>query len=1012
MPIVTVDATSEEHLQEIASSIAKSRKIVVITGAGISTNCGIPVSLSARHNRRDYANFAKDFRSEEGLYALIQAEADESVSCSQPPVAVDNDEPPPKRRRLTRSASMGSALTKAADDSATSTKRQLRRSSKSALGTSSSRGYTDNNDESDPQSDESPMATTVPCSQPDDSVSLSQPNGSSSSRKSLPNMKGKDYFDASVIWPDEVKTSHFLKFITGFRNKVVNEVKVTGETHKFIRTLRDGGRLVRNYTQNIDMLEAREGLCTDPTRGTGSRGRFNPKLRNEPRAGNDHEGGSHDAGCEVVQLHGSLELLRCFKCQKTTSWDEDNRLAITLAGNVPQCPHCSHSSAAREAKGRRSLEVGHLRPDIVLYGESHPMEAHIGDLTMHDLALMPEMLLIMGTSLRVNGLKLMVREFAKAVHSRGGSVVFVNNTKPSTSQWGDVIDYWVDWDCDAWINDLKVRREDIWDLQGQNREVSQKTAVKPSQSLPAPKKSAIKSSQDAPPPKNPAAFRQDHFCGAAWSWKIRCNLRTISGRGRDMEAIAFQKRVNDVALARGKQSQWAATDAARKPASSSAVLKPSNVLTGGAGVPKKLAPYVPQVPKRFIPDASEAQGNAVESSESELSPGEQLRNENEAAIRASSRDGQHDNYWTNPEPSPSEIWRKKYLSRSLYDNDQAQVERRTLPPPVTIGPQFYGPANGLSRPQMPQTTPSFRNPLFERLSSRPQLHDSVRIFFTPFPTRMPGPASTVPSKRKHEEVSQDAVVPASPATAAPPSTVAPITLAPINTAALPPTVVPPATPATEPKVVGRPAALRSHRDNYAWLQWAIIQKLNMMTGKVQYDPKFRIIPKRTTGLKCILAGPLPAVNRQRTSKSECATPMMKPYTLPEFQAKKPKKELSEASHLPTPPDSDARASSLSSGTESREASVQSWVGSERELPSRPHVTSQNGSERIKRLSSISNILSSSPPKAQQAVIASTFNPQTVADFEMNYMCACGSTTANHIHKFSSSASNGMEEVKN
>lgn len=44
MPI-HVQAGSANDLQGIADSLWKARKIVVITGAGISTNSGIPVSV-------------------------------------------------------------------------------------------------------------------------------------------------------------------------------------------------------------------------------------------------------------------------------------------------------------------------------------------------------------------------------------------------------------------------------------------------------------------------------------------------------------------------------------------------------------------------------------------------------------------------------------------------------------------------------------------------------------------------------------------------------------------------------------------------------------------------------------------------------------------------------------------------------------------------------------------------------------------------------------------------------
>lgn len=46
MPTTSVSSTCEQKLQEIANALSKSKKVVVVTGAGISTNCGIPVSLT------------------------------------------------------------------------------------------------------------------------------------------------------------------------------------------------------------------------------------------------------------------------------------------------------------------------------------------------------------------------------------------------------------------------------------------------------------------------------------------------------------------------------------------------------------------------------------------------------------------------------------------------------------------------------------------------------------------------------------------------------------------------------------------------------------------------------------------------------------------------------------------------------------------------------------------------------------------------------------------------------
>lgn len=43
MPTTHVEPSSGEHLQDIANTLLKARKVVVVTGAGISTNSGIPV---------------------------------------------------------------------------------------------------------------------------------------------------------------------------------------------------------------------------------------------------------------------------------------------------------------------------------------------------------------------------------------------------------------------------------------------------------------------------------------------------------------------------------------------------------------------------------------------------------------------------------------------------------------------------------------------------------------------------------------------------------------------------------------------------------------------------------------------------------------------------------------------------------------------------------------------------------------------------------------------------------
>lgn len=293
-------------------------------------------------------------------------------------------------------------------------------------------------------------------------------------------MKGKDLFD-SVLWKDPRSTSVFYTFIASLRKRIREEVKQTTPTHRFIRTLRDSKRLMRCYTQNIDGLEAREGLCTDLSRGKGVRSRFTKKSLAQPKAPMRHSLADQEGGCEVVQLHGDLETLRCTFCQKTSGWEEGGREAVLLSGKAPECFSCTLHDQDRRDRGKRGTKIGVLRPNIVLYGEEHPSADAVSSITTHDLGFAPDVLLIMGTSLHVHGLKILIKEFAKTVHAKAGGkgkVIFVNNTKPPESVWKDIMDYWVRMDCDEWVGSLKSHRPDLWHIQSELKPKVAKAGVK------------------------------------------------------------------------------------------------------------------------------------------------------------------------------------------------------------------------------------------------------------------------------------------------------------------------------------------------------------------------------------------------------------------------------------------------------------------------------------------------------------------------------------------------------
>lgn len=357
---------------------------------------------------------------------------------------------------------------------------------------------------------------------------------------------------------------------------------------------------MRCYTQNIDQIEEKVGLSTSLQQGPGSRGRFSRKSTGgfsaladgaDSEAAAARETEKRNGGVECVFLHGSLQSLRCFLCGQVCEWDEGGRSLETLSGRQPECPHCVGATTARQERGKRALGVGKLRPDIVLYGEEHPNAHLIDPLVKHDLGLYPDFLLILGTSLKVHGLKVIVREFARTVHCKGGKVVFVNYTKPPESSWGDIIDYWIQWDCDAWVTNLQERVPLLWlppgtklpsvkrkrESSGQDKTSKRSSMIKQESSLvglersqdserlppvdmqpsedttmkgsqQGPEQEAdevatpVKAEQPSKPASRPMSTREDKINGAHLTWQISRDLRRLSGNGAELQLFSSPRR--------------------------------------------------------------------------------------------------------------------------------------------------------------------------------------------------------------------------------------------------------------------------------------------------------------------------------------------------------------------------------------------------------------------------------------------------------------------------------------
>ncbi|ESK98073.1 hst3 protein [Moniliophthora roreri MCA 2997] len=277
-------------------------------------------------------------------------------------------------------------------------------------------------------------------------------------------LKGRDLFDAS-LFRDPASTAVFYTFISKLKRSIDSATPTP--THHFIKTLDSKKKLLRSYTQNIDGLEERVGLS-----GPSS---------DEETASAKQKGKKPLKQCRNVQLHGDIHRVRCRSCSAEFPCLEEY-LVLFEQGQCPDCPECLQRSRSRVARSARAIRVGQLRPAIVLYDEFHPLGDDIGNVQCSDLARKPDMLIIMGTSLKVHGLKKLVKEFAKAVHahvpsgsantSRSkswvGKVIFVNKTAPG-SEWSDVIDYHVVGETDMWVDkvieDWKKTRPADWEVQ-------------------------------------------------------------------------------------------------------------------------------------------------------------------------------------------------------------------------------------------------------------------------------------------------------------------------------------------------------------------------------------------------------------------------------------------------------------------------------------------------------------------------------------------------------------------
>ncbi|KAL4976799.1 DHS-like NAD/FAD-binding domain-containing protein [Aspergillus desertorum] len=242
---------------------------------------------------------------------------------------------------------------------------------------------------------------------------------------------GKLMFDAAV-YQDEALTASFQEMVRSLSEEA--EKSSPTAFHHMLARLGSDNRLTRLYTQNIDGIEtSMPPLATQIP--------LNVKAP-WPR---------------TIQLHGSLEKMVCQKCRHMSTFDR----VMFDRPDAPECPECVLTNQFRLETGQRSHGIGKMRPRIVLYNEHNPDEEAITSVMNADIRSRPDALIVVGTSLKIPGVRRLVKSLCSVIRSRrNGVTMWINNEPPSGKEFEDCFDLLVKGDCEEVARLAQLKR---WD---------------------------------------------------------------------------------------------------------------------------------------------------------------------------------------------------------------------------------------------------------------------------------------------------------------------------------------------------------------------------------------------------------------------------------------------------------------------------------------------------------------------------------------------------------------------
>lgn len=241
------------------------------------------------------------------------------------------------------------------------------------------------------------------------------------SQSGLFKSNGKHLFDVSVYHDDSL-TSAFHKMVRELATK--SQAASPTPFHHMMASIAQEGRLLRLYTQNIDCLDTK----MEPLRTS-----VPLKAAQKPWP-------------KTIQLHGGLAKMQCTKCSDVKDLDPK----LFDGPKPPLCSVCEETDQIRVAfANKRSRGVGRLRPRMVLYNEASPESEEVGTVSAADLARVPDAVIVVGTTLKIPGVKRLVTEMCRATRSRrDGFTAFLNIEPPQGAEFQECWDIVVRGKCD------------------------------------------------------------------------------------------------------------------------------------------------------------------------------------------------------------------------------------------------------------------------------------------------------------------------------------------------------------------------------------------------------------------------------------------------------------------------------------------------------------------------------------------------------------------------------------